>query len=242
PSSVDEDHEAGLVGHLDTCMNVGMDEFEEDLESLMMSVSSTTTTTNRQQKQQQQQSIKKQSHRHTFNFTNQSTPTRSSKAPIPSTLQQKNKVTYPILIKTILANMKSTIEADITLYLKSILFGSHQFKPNLVWLVNETHNSTTKKITAGYAALYFSASNGYHDVCKILLEEGNVDVGSFNHLVMCVAARDGWSSVVEVLVGFGGDPEARDGMPERVAKMGEHEKVLKVLEGLKRYSKEEVIS
>ncbi|KAI8849323.1 hypothetical protein BC829DRAFT_443134 [Chytridium lagenaria] len=86
----------------------------------------------------------------------------------------------------------------------------------LSWILNESLRSTGGIVTCGLSCLLLAAGSGHEGACRVLLESGRVDVRGLEDLAICVACQGGWERVVKVLIEYGADVDAREGMPMRV--------------------------
>ncbi|KAJ3101454.1 hypothetical protein HDU97_001329 [Phlyctochytrium planicorne] len=84
-------------------------------------------------------------------------------------------------------------------------------------------------VSCGLASLILSAGGGHAGACRALLDSKRVDVSGLDDLAICVACHGGWITVVKTLLEFGANPHARDGMPCRVAKLGERTEIVELL-------------
>ncbi|KAJ3110428.1 hypothetical protein HDU96_006625 [Phlyctochytrium bullatum] len=84
-------------------------------------------------------------------------------------------------------------------------------------------------VTCGLAALILAAGSGHAGACRALMTWGGVDPRGLDDLVICVACHGGWKDVVRLLLDFGSDPRARDGMPARVARLADRPDIVAML-------------
>ncbi|KAI9331707.1 hypothetical protein BDR26DRAFT_661651 [Obelidium mucronatum] len=139
---------------------------------------------------------------------------------------------------------------------------------HIAWLVNESHRETKMKeenailtgllideitgasnggkIQAGFAASYFCIVGCHSEALKVLLETGKVGVNGMDNFLVQVACQVGSLDCVKVLCEYayttgvqGFDLWARDGGALRLAKLGEHEELVKYLEQEMLHKREE---
>jgi hypothetical protein len=125
----------------------------------------------------------------------------------------------------------ANLEADMRLYLKSLLFGSLHNDPLLTWLVSETVVQNLQRLPVSQVCLYYLAALGYHDPLETLCKKFAVDPNGLNGLALCVACRDGRVEVVRVLVRYGATGSIRESMPLALARKGGFVEIVGLLEG-----------
>ncbi|KAI8617500.1 hypothetical protein BC830DRAFT_97361 [Chytriomyces sp. MP71] len=161
--------------------------------------------------------------------------------------QMHNHETFPHLLGALL-QAGADVQADMTLYLKSLLFGSLSASAEtapLAWLVNEHHRRQGARmdaeafgtrieqrseadyeegdgIRAGFAAAFLCAHRGLCDGLRVLAVQGKVRVGGFEGLLGMMAARDGRLDVLQVLQESGVDLGQREGRAVELAERNGH--------------------
>ncbi|TPX73960.1 hypothetical protein CcCBS67573_g04772 [Chytriomyces confervae] len=171
---------------------------------------------------------------------------------VPLHKHASNEFNFPRLLRSLI-QAGAGLDMDMSLYLKSLLFGSLSADAStarFAWLINEHHRYTTAlhdasvfgvaeeeeeevgvggMISAGIACAYLCVHGGDLEGLKVFAEFG-VRMDFFDGFLVLVAARDGWVDILEWLKSVEGvDVGCRDGYARVLAERNGHWECVDIL-------------
>ncbi|KAJ3260058.1 hypothetical protein HDU77_001520 [Chytriomyces hyalinus] len=169
---------------------------------------------------------------------------------VPLHKHASNEFNFPRLLRSLI-QAGAGLDMDMSLYLKSLLFGSLSADVStarFAWLINEHHRYTTAlhdagvfgvaeeeevgvggMISAGIACAYLCVHGGDLEGLKVFAEFG-VRMDFFDGFLVLVAARDGWFDILEWLKSVEGvDVGCRDGYARVLAERNGHWECVDIL-------------
>ncbi|KAJ3236491.1 hypothetical protein HDU81_010695 [Chytriomyces hyalinus] len=159
---------------------------------------------------------------------------------VPLHKRTSNESNFPRLLRSLIL-AGAGLDMDMSLYLKSLLFGNLHADAStarFAWLINEHHRYTAAvqesgvfgvpdaevggTISAGVACAYLCVHGGDLEGLKVFAEFG-VPMNCFDGFLVLVAARDGWTDILEWLKSVDGvDVRCRDGYARVLAERNGH--------------------
>ncbi|KAJ3256964.1 hypothetical protein HDU77_002904 [Chytriomyces hyalinus] len=172
---------------------------------------------------------------------------------VPSHKNTSNESNFPRLLRSLI-HAGAGLDMDMSLYLKSLLFGSLSADAStarFAWLINKHHRYTAAQqeagvfgvaeeeevgaggiISAGIACAYLCVHGGDLEGLKVFAEFG-VRMDFFDGFLVLVAARDGWADILEWLKSVDGvDVGCRDGYARLLAERNGHWECVDILKKL----------